>query len=227
MNLEDNLFKNDYHYRSGLINRCIAIIQTSDDVRRVQALKMFVFKAMKDVVRKNITNYLNLLNGMEHPPLEMPVRDALVADCYTIYDKCVSNYNLQYDSDKSSNFYFFFNKSLARCFYKEYRRAYTHNHLGITDAILNANQSLRHDAEESVDTLVSLLGFSDREVLIINSRLSGQRTVDFLDENPDISETEYSRCLKSIKNVLRQAYKNKDIDFHYDIKELKKLDNES
>ena len=72
---------------------------------------------MKDIVKKNIANYLNLLNNTEAK--DMPDRDELVADCYIIFDKCLEKYIIK----GNYNFYFYYNKSLS-IFTEIIRRSY-------------------------------------------------------------------------------------------------------
>lgn len=224
MTLEQDLFRQDYPYKSSVINTAIGVIQKSGDPNKVQNMKTFVFKAMKDIVRKNITNYINLLNGIEYQ--NVPERDELVTECYLIFDKCLARYNPHYDNGitaSAGNFYFFFNKSLSRSFFKEFRRAQRQKPRELTPVLQNVNRQLRIDPVDDVETLIELLGFDEVEQRIARGRLAGQRTADFLKDNVDITEAQYVRTLKRIKDSLRQAYAADDIDYHYGVKELVKM----
>jgi len=92
MNLENTIFKATFDYRVKLVNDWIRIIKTTECQKREEAFKIVVFKMMKDIVKKNISNCLNLLNGAGKQ--DMPERDELISECYIIFDKCLSKYNI-------------------------------------------------------------------------------------------------------------------------------------
>ena len=208
MSLESTYFKVDFFYNAPLVEKYVKIIQTSKSPKRVRVFKKLVFMMMKDIVKKNIANYLNLLrnSGVE----DLPERDELVADCYLIFDKCVYNFIL----GRGYNFYFYFNKSLSRNFFRDYQRETKHNNstTEITVVMTIVNSSF-HSSEErgSVDLLMDQLGFTDLEKRVCKSRISGHKTSEFLKSNPDITNSQYSRTLKVVKEKLNIAKENKDI----------------
>lgn len=202
MGLESVYFKKDYHYKAKFVNRCIAIIRFSKNEKRVRAYKNLVFKMMKDIVKKNISNYVNLLQNTERKDT-LPERDELVADCFLIFDKCLEKYKL----GKGYNFYFYFNKSLSRNFFRDYQKELqrNNNHVEVTEALETVNEGF-HDTREpdTTELLMIHLGLDETEKRICRSRMLGQKTSEFLEENPDISNGLYSRCLKRIKEVLNE-----------------------
>ena len=121
MSLESVLFRRDFYYNLKFVEKCIKIIQTSNNEKRVKAYKSLVFKMMKSIVKKNVANYLNLLRNVDYP--DIPERDELISDCYVVFDKCVSKFLV----DKGYNFYFYFNKSLSRNFFREYYKKIQNN----------------------------------------------------------------------------------------------------
>ena len=116
MSLESTYFKVDFFYNSPLVEKYVKIIQTSKSPKRVRAFKNLVFMMMSDIVKKNIANYINLLRNSDVEYL--PERDELVADCYLIFDKCVYKFIL----GRGYNFYFYYNKSLSRNFFRNYQK---------------------------------------------------------------------------------------------------------
>ena len=208
MSLESTYFKVDFFYNAPLVEKYVKIIQTSKSPKRVRVFKNLVFMMMKDIVKKNIANYLNLLrnSGVK----ELPERDELVADCYLIFDKCVYNFIL----GRGYNFYFYFNKSLSRNFFRDYQRETKHNNstTEITVVMTVVNSSF-HSSEEkgSVDLLMDQLSFTDLEKRVCKSRIAGQKTSEFLKSNPDITNSQYSRALKVVKEKLNIVKENKDI----------------
>lgn len=208
MSLESTYFKVDFFYNAPLVEKYVKIIRTSKSHKRVRAFKNLVFMMMKDIVKKNIANYLNLLRNSEVENL--PERDELVADCYLIFDKCVYKFIL----GRGYNFYFYFNKSLSRNFFRDYQRETQHNNstTEITDVMTIVNSSF-HSSEErgSVDLLMDQLGFTEIEKRVSKSRIAGQKTSEFLKSNPDITNSQYSRTLKVVREKLNIAKENKNI----------------
>lgn len=208
MSLESTYFKVEFFYNAPLVEKYVRIIQTSKSHKRVRAFKNLVFMMMKDIVKKNIANYLNLLRNSEVE--DIPERDELVADCYLIFDKCVYKFIL----GKGYNFYFYFNKSVSRKFFRDYQRETQRNNstTEITDVMTVVNSSF-HSSEErgSVDLLMDQLGFTDLEKRVCKSRIAGQKTSEFLKSNPDITNSQYSKTLKVVKERLNSAKENKDI----------------
>lgn len=208
MSLENTYFKIEFFYDASLVEKYVKIIQTSKSHKRVRAFKNLVFMMMKDIVKKNIANYLNLLRNSEVENL--PERDELVADCYLIFDKCVYKFIL----GRGYNFYFYYNKSVSRKFFRDYQRETQHNNstTEITDVMIVVDSSF-HSSEErgSVDLLMDQLGFTDVEKRVCKSRIAGQKTSEFLKSNPDITNSQYSKTLKVVKERLNSAKENKDI----------------
>lgn len=208
MGLESMYFKADYHYRAKFVNKCISIIRYSKDERRVRAYKNLVFKMMKDIVKKNICNYLNLLQNTEMK--DMPDKDELIADCYIIFDKCLEKYVIK----KNYNFYFYFNKSLSRNFYRDYQKEFqrSNNHVEVSEALESVNKGF-HDYREpdTTELLMEHLGLDELEKRICRSRMLGQKTSEFLKENPEVTNGQYSRCLKRIKEVLQTSEEEGEI----------------
>lgn len=200
MSLEGALFKRDFHYKVAFINKCLLRIKFRGrrSERTIQGYKMFIFKMMKDVVKKNICNYTNLLNGT--PCREIPTHDEMIADCYVMFDKCVEKFKVS----KTNNFYFYFNKSMSRNFYRDYQKELQNSQTELIDAIATMHPQLHDNREpDTMEALMENLNFSEIEMRIIRSRLNGQKTSEFLEENPDVTNGQYSRSLKRMKDMIR------------------------
>ena len=61
-----------------------------------------------------------------------------------------------------------------------------------------------HDNREpdTTELLMEQMYFDEVERRICRSRMLGQKTSEFLKENPDVSNGQYSKCLKHIKEIL-------------------------
>ena len=205
MSLESKYFKHDFYYDNARVERFIEIIKSPlSSVKRQKAFKNVVFKMMKDVVKKNMRNYQNLLtNGTSID--EIPAIDELIADCYIIFDKCIEKYK----SGCGYNFYFYFNKSMSRCFYRSWTKEMTrdNNSVEIGEEMETANSSFHTRADATGGTMELLLDnfrFEGVERRIIESRLAGQKTSEFLEENPDVTHSQYSQALKNIKERIKE-----------------------
>lgn len=199
MTLENTYFKKEYHYRTKFVNKCVAIIRFSDDEKRVKAYKNLVFRMMKDIVKKNISNCMNLLKGTYRKD-KLSERDELLAVCYIIFDKCLEKYII----DENNNFYFYFNKSLSRNFFRYYQKELQRsNGVEITEELMTVNSGFHDNSQpDTMEFLFANLGLNDLEKRICRSRIIGQKTSEFLKENSDITDNQYSRSLKKIKEIL-------------------------
>lgn len=199
MSLESRYFKKDYHYKAKFINKCIVIIKFSKKEKRVNAYKNLVFRMMKDIVKKNISNYLNLLQNTYRKDT-LPERDELVSDCFIIFNKCLEKYIIC----KEYNFYFYFNKSLSRNFFRDYKKEIQRNNgVEITGALETVNHGFHINANpDTTELLMTQLRLSELEIRICKSRMIGQKTSEFLEENEDVTNSQYSKSLKRIKEIL-------------------------
>lgn len=208
MNLESLYFRKDFYYNAPLVEKSIKIIQSSNSPRRQQAFKVLVFKMMKDIVKKNIANYLNLLHNIKF--LEIPERDELVADCWVVFDKCVNKFIV----DRGYNFYFYFNKSLSRNFFREYYKKQKLNatNVDITEVMMIVNKSFHvRESLGSVELLLDNLQFTELERSITISKVNGQRVADFLKIHTGVTSTQYTRALRGVREKLAEAKKNKEL----------------
>ena len=198
-NIEKVIFNTEYTYNPKLINRCIEIVQKSEvsDSIRITSYKLFIFKMMNKIIRKNIYNYQNLMKNFE-TPIEIDNLE-LVSECYIIMNTCVYGFILK----KDANFYFYYNVALSRKFFRWYQRQIQHQKVELTDTIAVTSLEMRTEGKvDMMDFLLNSLNFNDTEKRIINSKLAGQRAVDFLENNPDINSNLYANCIKRIKAVL-------------------------
>lgn len=208
MTLENLYFRKDFYYDAEQVENYIGIIQTSTSSKRVCAYKNLVFMMMKDIVKKNISNFLNLLRGIDSP--NIPERDDLVTNCYITFDKCLEKYIV----GRGYNFYFYFNKSLSRNFFREYQREMKRINASaeVTEAISYVSKEMRVDAvHSSVEFVIDNSQFTPLEKKICHSKVSGLRASDFLKMNPEVTNSQYSRALKSVKNKLLLAKENNEI----------------
>lgn len=196
----NNIFKISFYYSNARVCRFIEIIQTTDSEKRKVAFKQLVFRMMKDIVNKNISNYLNLITNTKLVE-EPPEYGELIADCYIIFNTCVNGFKLGH------NFYFYFNKSLSRNFFRNYQKLVKQKNtvFELTDAIEAINEEM-HVAHNhvSIELVMEQLEMNELEKRICRSKLNGQKSAEFFEENEDVTQFEYSQALKSVKVKLKQ-----------------------
>ena len=105
------------------------------------------------------------------------------------------------------NFYFYFNKSLSRNFFRNYQKLVKQKNtvFELTDAIEAINEEMRvaHN-HVSIELVMEQLEMNELEKRICRSKLNGQKSAEFFKENEDVSQFEYSQALKSVKVKLKQ-----------------------
>lgn len=210
MTIEETYFAKDYYTDHKLVNKAIAIIKFSKNERRVESYKNLLFRMMKDIVNKNIYNYMNLIYNTASR--DEYSKDDLIVDAYVVFVKCVEKYKLK----KGRNFYFYFNKSLSRNFFRQYQRelrninSYTDKE--IDETMTNSNPIFHQRANVyDVELIYDMLSFTDVERRICNSKILQQHATEFLNENQDITPTQYNNAMLHIKKVLKQAKENGDL----------------
>lgn len=195
--VEWQMFRQLFKYRVNLVSKYILIIRHCGNERRAAAYRNLLFRMMGNIVLKNVTNYINLLNGAALD--DIPSRDEVIADCWTMFDKCIEKFDIRHNA----NFYFYYNKSISRNFYTFYKKKLRERHAQLSDALSVVHPSLRVEPDvDETEVIYDNLGFTELERRISASRLRGQRKSEFLVENPDVTEAAYSRALIRMKKLL-------------------------
>lgn len=171
--------------------------------RTIRGYKMYIFKMMHDIIKKNICNYINLLmNGTNLT--EIPKHDDVLTDVYIMFDKCLDKYKVS----KGRKFYYYFNKSLSRNFYREYQRIQKRTYSEAENVEEAVHPNLRYNEDSyTVGVLMDNLGFTDTEKRIVESRLKGQYITEFLKENTDVTQIQYANAMKRMKDLILHAKK--------------------
>lgn len=195
-----SLFELDFHYRVKLINTYISIIQSTDNGKRISNLKFLIFRMMKDVVNKNIKNYQKLItNSGLNESLEY---DELVSECYLVFEKCLEKYNIEL----GKNFYFYFNKSLSRNFYRLYQKKGKFPEKDTDENYFSNSEDFHIEHNYSIDFVVTNIGkFSEIEKRIIKSKCNNEKQKEFLLKNKDISVSIYNKNLENIKKIFKNV----------------------
>lgn len=200
------LFRKDYKYKRKFINACIMRIRfghRSDET--VLGYKTYVFKAMRGIVEKNIFNYINLLNGS--PCRSIPEYNEILSECWLIFEKCLEKYKIT----RTNNFYFYFNKSLGRSFYKLYTKEINHPCIDLTNEIATVHPKLSENATEETDEMIfQSLRLNDFEKKVCRSRMKGEPASKFIKAYKDqkAAHKKYQKALQHIRFRINQARDN-------------------
>lgn len=202
------ILKKDYKYKRKFINACILRIRCgSRSNKTIIGYKTYIFKAMKNIVNKNIHNYLNLLNGTCCRVI--PEYNEILSECYLIFEKCIQKYKIT----KYNSFYFYFNKALSRNFYRQYQKELNMTNVELSNDIVNCNPMLLDDSNiDGMELLFSNLGLTKLEKKICRSKLKGEKGTEFLRKNKRISTKKYSDTVGKIKQLLINLVKKGQYD---------------
>ena len=171
----------------------------------IRGYKMYIFKAMKDIVEKNIQNYLNLLNGS--PCRDIPEYNEVLSECYIVLDKCLEKYKVS----KYNDFYYYFNKALSRNFYRCYQKEVNFPKSELTDVIEITHPKLSKEDSDSVELLLHNLNFTDFEKVVCRSKLNGEKGAEFLRKNKEITQKQYNEAMNKIRKALLQLVKEEKL----------------
>lgn len=191
----EKIFDGDFIYDPVKVNQYLLIIKTTkkNELKRQQYATL-LFQMMKEIVNKNINNFISLLTNSGLMRQDV-TREDLIADCYCIFDKCLKNYKISV----KNNFYFYFNKSMSRSFFREYKKAIKKNTMEVGNYIVTSESSSMSDNHDMMQFLLDKMRFNPIQKEIIKSKLVGQRLEDFFALNPTITSVVYYDNLKEIK----------------------------
>lgn len=172
--------------------------------RTIRGYKMYIFKMMHDIIKKNICNFINLItNGTECR--EIPEHDDVITDVYITFDKCIEKYKVS----KGRKFYYYFNKSLSRNFFREYKKIQRQMNAEMNDVMEVSHPNLQFKTHNyTIEVLMDNLYLNNVEKRIVRSRIAGQKITDFLKENKDINNNQYLSVLKKLKTIINEAREN-------------------
>ena len=84
--------------------------------------------------------------------------------------------------------------------------AAANSHVEIGEALETVNERFHtssDSASNSISLFLSTFNFNTLEMRVIKSRLSGQKTSEFLKLNTDVTHNQYSVALKAIKERIQ------------------------
>lgn len=169
-------------------------------------LKLELFNLMSKVVTKNINNYSNL--AFNSPVTERcNSRDEMQAESWILLENCIKNFKV----NSSYCFYFYYNKSLSRTFYKMFIK--TKQNLDkfndyIIDKKNTKSKSTLGNSNMSMEIIIEVLNLNENEEKILRSRLKKEKKSEFLNKNPEITSGKYYLNLRNLKEKIKKLEEN-------------------
>jgi hypothetical protein len=202
--------KDDPVFNRKLVNKYILIIKKGRSGSALENAKIDLFKLMKKVIIKNVKNYVNLSRNSSVTSQCLDENE-MYCESFIVLMRCADKFNVK----KKNCFYFYFNKSLARTFYrmfdKEVRkldgfRGYStqkqSNH--------NAKDLFREDIY-SVEFVADNLVLDDFDRRVLKSKMEFQKKDDFIVNNEDANISRYYASIRKIKEQVQNLKDNGDI----------------
>lgn len=187
------------------VNGIILIIQRNSDIEKTE-LKFKLFKLMKNIVIKNIANYKMLYRNS---PINEEVLDSveMESECYLILEKCLIKFNVK----KTNCFYFYYNKSLSRSFYRMFdknirKREKYYDYKQNVTCVMNSNTNNSYE----VSLVIDLMNLDDIDKKLIMSKIDNEKKEDFIKLNK-INATIYQSSLNKVKEQLTKLKENGQI----------------
>lgn len=186
-------------YTNNKIKGCIRIIKKLEKStpysKKIEKLKMDIFIQTRYIVIKNINNYIKYTTNSQvlYDSLD---RLSLESEAFIVLDLCIKSYNFNYD------FYFYYNKSLMRNFYKLHKK----NLREYEDSIKFFTEYKYKKSNSSDDINLNVDFFNvdldEWDKILIKSKLIGETREEFFNNNPKFPSSKYFGKLKKIKNLI-------------------------
>lgn len=191
-------------YDRNKASRLILIIKHCSNEKKIQNLKLELFKKSSKLLIKAINNFFKLT---ENFPKEKIIHENIdiAMECWFIFDRCLQNIKIQ--DHKKYSFYLntSLNRGIYRIFEKNYKKHYDlvsgseANEINVSSAKVNPTADL---------TDIDLINnFTEFEIKIINFKVSGDKIRDFLKEMK-INNAEYNSHLDKIKVKMLRIYRD-------------------
>ncbi len=170
--------------------------------------KLELFNLMSKVVVKNINNYISL--AFNSPVTEKCLsREEMQGEAWLIFEKCTTKFK----ADSTYCFYFYFNKSLSRNFYRMFFNTVQGKEKGekFSDEKKRISSISVISPNYDMDFLLNQLNLDEKELRIIRSKLINEKKIDFLTNNPDFSSGKYYSVLKKVKVTILKLKENGEL----------------
>jgi hypothetical protein len=172
--------------------------------KKIDKMKLEIFFTMKNLVIKNINNYSKYtqnskISELAYNSIEME------NEAFIILDNCIRHFKYKYD------FYFYFNKSLSRNFYRMFSKDLRQN-----DKDIVYKTDLFHRKKDeflycNIEIDIFNLGFDELDMIVLKSKMNDETKDVFMKNNPNFQMSKYYTCMKKIKKILTTLKENDEL----------------
>jgi len=201
--------KDEPKFNRKLANRYLLVIKRGQGRQSEQA-KLALYRLMKKVIVKNVNNYSSL--SRNSPVTEFCLDETeMYSEAYLVMVKCVDKFKV----NKKNCFYFYFNKSLSRNFYrmfdKEIRKF--EGYKGYSGDKKQADKSVDFfkDGIYSVEFVAENLDLDEFDKLVLKSKMEYQKKDDFIVNTEGATIGKYYASIRKIKKQVQKLKDNGDI----------------
>ncbi len=171
---------------------------------KIDNLKLEIFFMMKVLIMKNINNYLHysrnsIIDHLTQETLEME------SEAFLILDNCIRNFQYKYD------FYFYFNKSLSRTFYRMFEKTKRDFERGMQFNEYHYHRNKNSHSFCNFEIDIFNIGLTDDEMIVLRSKMNDETKEIFISNNPKFPMSKYYIIIKKIKNLLTTLKENESL----------------
>jgi len=180
------------------------LLKVNPRSRKIEKLKLQIFMMSKNIVIKNINNYIkytrnSAVREISNNHIEME------SEAFIVCVNCIDKFKLKYD------FCFYFNKALSRNFFRMFEREKKmfEKDLVYKDLYYHSKKDDYLECELEID--IYNFGLTGEDMIVLRSKLNGETKDMFNENNPTFQMSHYYNCFKKIKTILITLKENDDI----------------
>ena len=204
-----NIFDyDDPKFNRKLASRYVLVIKRGNGIgSSADAAKVNLFKLMKRIVVKNVKNYSSLSRNSAVTD-QCFEEDEMYAEAFIVMMKCVENFQVS----KKNCFYFYFNKSLSRNFYRMFYKEVRKLEVQKDYEIFAIDTFATNDFDyESLSLTISNLGLDEFDKKVLESKLKYEKKDEFIVNNEDATVSKYYSSIRKIKEKLKKLIDNGEL----------------
>jgi hypothetical protein len=176
--------------------------------KRIGDLSFQLFNLMSKIVVRNINNYVSLVNNS--PVTEKcHKKEEMQAECFIVLENCIENFKM----NKGYCFYFYYNKSLSRNFFRYFKKRYQEKDKSekyMTEKKYTAERSSTY-SEVDLDLLISNIKFDEEEEELVRSKIKKESKDDFIEKHEGFNTAKYYSTLKRVKGKINTLKSENEI----------------
>jgi hypothetical protein len=171
------------------------------------AAKVNLFKLMKRIIVKNVKNYASLSRNSAVTE-QCFEEDEMYAEAFIVMMKCVENFQVS----KRNCFYFYFNKSLSRNFYRMFYKEVRKLEVQKDYELFAMDTFVTNDFDyESLSLTINNLGLDEFDKRVLESKLKYEKKDEFIVNNEDATVSKYYSSIRKIKEKLKKLIDNGEL----------------